>query len=489
VIRRPAIDPTGVPGLDILLGGGLPRGGLVMIVGPPGSGKTTLAGHLAFSAARLGLRVLILTTLSESSTKLLGHLRTFTFYDEDQVGGGLRVYSLDQFLPDGLAATIDALRAIVIRERINLVVLDGFRTVGGPAAESHDVRRFLYELGSALGVQGTTLLVTSEDTPRDVRLFPEVTTADVLLGLHYDLLGMRHRRRIEAIKVRGGFPLPGLHPIELNESGARIYPRLETRIGFAPAKPKPESSKVDLGLAELNALLGGGVPEGTGTLVEGSLGTGKTLLALHFALAAVAAGKPAIYLSFRETEDELRRAMAAFELGPRLDAALLPNGGLTFQRQSPVEMDPDVVADGLLGLLDATGARHLVIDGVSELEEAVADGGDPRRLRNFLNALAEALRVRLVTSLILKETSQLLTADLEAPTDEIAVVADNIMLLQQLTGHGSLSRVLSVPKVRFSAHERRVRPFEIVSRAGIRVLADEVDGNQPDRTGSASGIS
>ena len=87
-------DPTGVPNLDRVLGGGLPRGALVLVVGAPGSGKTTLALQMAFAAARAGRRVLILTALSEPTSKLIGHLRTFTFFDEDLLGDAIQVLSL-----------------------------------------------------------------------------------------------------------------------------------------------------------------------------------------------------------------------------------------------------------------------------------------------------------------------------------------------------------------------------------------------------------
>jgi circadian clock protein KaiC len=460
-----------VPGLDAVLAGGLPRGALAMIVGPPGSGKTTLAGQIAFAAARAGQRVLVLTALSEPTDKLVAHLRTFTFFDEDLVGGALRVLSLGQFLPEGLAATGDELRAIARETRASLVVLDGFRGARGATLDGQEARRFIYDLGAALGVQGTTTIITSEAEPRDTALFPEATTADVLLGVHYRLLGMRQRRELEAIKLRGAAPLPGLHALEIGAAGAIVYPRLETRFAPpTPAEPPAEPGRAAFDLAELDTLLGGGLPGGTATLALGSLGTGKTLLGLHFALAGVAAGEPVVYLSLREGRAELLRAAAPFALGPRLRAALEDGGGLTLRRLAPVELNPDVVADVLLRALDDGGARRLVIDGVGELEEAVLDGGDPRRLRNYLAALVEMLRARGVTALLLKEARRLVALQVEAETDDTAVVVDNVLLLQQLSRDGRLRRVLSAPKVRFSAHDERVRDFEIAPPAGIRVL-------------------
>ena len=98
--HAPWLDPTGVPQLDLVLGGGLPRGALTMIVGPPGSGKTTLAGQMAFAAAHAGRRALILSTLAEPTNKLVAHLRSFAFYDEALLGDAVQVLSLAPFLEE-----------------------------------------------------------------------------------------------------------------------------------------------------------------------------------------------------------------------------------------------------------------------------------------------------------------------------------------------------------------------------------------------------
>src|SRR5437879_1520868 len=93
-----SLEPTEVPQLDLILGGGLPQGALVIILGPPGSGKTTLTSQIAFAAARRGQHALFLTALSESTTKLLDHLRSYRFFAPDLLGSALQVFSLQQFL-------------------------------------------------------------------------------------------------------------------------------------------------------------------------------------------------------------------------------------------------------------------------------------------------------------------------------------------------------------------------------------------------------
>jgi circadian clock protein KaiC len=224
------------------------------------------------------------------------------------------------------------------------------------------------------------------------------------------------------------------------------------------------------GLPELDALLNGGVTAETSTLVLGSLGTGKTRLALNFALAGIAAGEAVVFVGFRETRGQLLRRADAFALGTRLRAALMPDGGLTLWRLDPIDLDPDIVADRLLATLDARGARRLVIDSISELEHAIAGSADPRRLDDYFAALLAALRARGVTALFVKESRTLVTTQLEFSADVLSVLAENVLLLQQVTYHDRLVRILSVPRMRFSAHDVSLREFRIAAPAGLRVL-------------------
>lgn len=466
-------DPTGVPNLDVVLGGGMPRGSLVLVVGPPGSGKTTLATQMSFATARSGRRALILTALSEPSNKLIAHLRTYDFCDEDALGDAVQVLSLEQFLSEGLAQSAARVVALAREARADLVVLDGFRGMQTAAVDPKAARAFLYSVGTALSVPGTITIITTEAPPRDASLFPEATTADVLLGLHFTVQGMRQRRALEVIKVRGRAQLPGLHSMTLTRAGVTIYPRLEERVR-AEAAPEDDTLDSDermaFGLPELDALLNGGLTRETSTLVLGSLGMGKTLAALHFALTGIKAGEAVMYLGFRETRGQLLRRADAFALGAPLRAALVPGGALTLWRLDPINLDPDIVMDGLLAALDASGARRLVIDSITELERAVAGSEDPLRLDDYLAALLAALRARRITTLFLKESRTLLTTQLEFSADALSILAENVLLLQQVTYQDRLVRLLSVPKMRFSAHDVSLREFRIETSAGLRVL-------------------
>jgi len=271
----------------------------------------------------------------------------------------------------------------------------------------------------------------------------------------------------------------------LSAEGVHIFPRLESWSRSATfsgwqgnTKDHTIQERVTFGLPELDTLLGGGLTRHTSTLLTGSVGTGKTLLALQFALAGVNRGEAAVFLGFRETGEQLVHKADAFDMGPQLRSALTSDGGLTLQRWEPVELDPDQIAAELLAAIERTGARRIVIDSIAELERAVLENNGAERTSNFLAALLAALRVRGVTLLVIKEASKGVATQLDFSVDALGVLAENVLLLQQQAYRGKLHRILSIPKMRFSIHDYRLREFVVTSPEGIRVLTSDESGEE-----------
>ncbi len=481
------LDPTGVPNLDFILGGGLSRGTLTIVVGPPGSGKTTLALQMAFAAARTGRQVLILTALSEPTSKLLSHLRSYDFYDQSLIGDQVKVLGLQPFLSSGLVGMADEVIAMVRQVQGSMVVLDGFSGLRAVSADPLAGRQFLFDIGTTLSVQGATTIITTEAEIRDPRFFPEATTADTIIGMHFSVHDERQRRRLEIVKARGATPLSGLHGLEISKAGIEVSPRLEARVVQVgrshPTQPDPDgeafasgpnvvpNERAGFDLLALDELLAGGLTKATTTVVLGSGGTGKSLLGIHFALAGIRAGEPVVFLGFHEDRRQLLLKADAFNLGQDFRAALQPGGGLTLLHYPPVELDADALADQLLSALDRTGARRLVVDSIAVLERAVTEDSTPHRVQNYLSALVAALQTRQITALFTKETGVIAATDLELEMDLSSGVAENIIWLQGVIYRERFYRVLSVLKMRFSAHDLTLREFTISSPAGIKVRA------------------
>ena len=222
---------TGVPNLDRVLGGGLQRGAIVLVVGAPGAGKTMLGQQIGFHRARRGEPVLYLTGYSETHDKLVAHNRGLRFFDPALLGRLVQLGSLTDLLGQGAAEAEKAVLRTARQQGTRLVVLDGFRglrRLAGPeSAGEVDGARFLYQLGAQLALLGATTLVLVEGDPDDTAQLPELTVGDVVIGLRRALLGMRQRRLLDVRKVRGAAPLAGLHAYELGSDGFTVWPRLE----------------------------------------------------------------------------------------------------------------------------------------------------------------------------------------------------------------------------------------------------------------------
>ena len=220
---------TGVPGLDLILGGGLSRYAQVVLVGAPGAGKTILGSQLVFAAVARGEPALVLTMFSEGHVKLLAHLRSFTFFDESQIGGAVTVLALEPLLSDDPDAAATALVRTIRESGVRLVLIDGVQGLMDLLGDIRAVRRFLARLAALSSYLDVTLLLTVAGSSRDVALAPVLTTADVVIGLDYQIDGLRHVRHLEVIKQRGQAPLGGLHPYTITTAGLAVVARLEAR--------------------------------------------------------------------------------------------------------------------------------------------------------------------------------------------------------------------------------------------------------------------
>lgn len=449
--------PTSVPGLDQVLLGGIPRYSLTLVSGAPGSGKTIMVQQILFGAATAAAPALYATTLSEPMLKLARYQRTLAFFNEDEVGSSVRLLDLGVPLRQGgLEAALEALGTAVRQFRPALLAIDSFKAMGDMVADEKTWRLFIYDLAARLPVWGVTAFLVGEYGEGDLVHRPEFAVADCILHLYGTDDIRLQRRQLRVMKLRGSGFMRGEHLVGIGPAGIRVYPRRGP--GEAPPAADP-GTVVSSGIPGLDALLGGGLRRGTTALCLGPSGVGKTLLALSFAAAQAAAGRPGLYMTFEEGADSVRGYL--HQLG--LQAA-----GLNIRHLSPVELDLDMAAAEILEEARAGTYQWVVLDGIGALKDLPVHA---RGYQLFLWDLVTALRRLGVLTLMTLDTG-----DPFGParlTDNMfSVLADVIVLLRYLPSALEMGRGLMVIKARGLAHETRLVRFTIGS--GGLLLGDAV---------------
>lgn len=452
---------SGVPNLDLVLGGGLVNGSMLMIIGAPGSGKTILAQQIAFHAAQHGQQVLVLTTLSEPHMKLLNYLRTLDFFDERLLGERVELLNIYH----QLRADFDQVGSSIVRlareRRAQFVVLDSFDSVRDLAPSEVATKEFIYELSASLGLLGVTMVVVSAYMPGIAMTGAELAIADNIVALAQELHHDRSVRTLEVLKMRGAAQRTGRHSYHIGASGFQIFPRQETVP--LPLEQTPDEGRAPFGLTEFDVMLAGGLTWGSSTTLIGNPGTGKTLLGLHFILEGHRRREPSLYISFQETVQQVLAKAAP--LGLDLPAAL--NDNAIFVHRVPADLDADEVAAVIREQVSSQGVRRLVIDSLDDLLGGLSD---PQRQFGFIAALLAYLRNAGVTVCLTQEIRVPIGGQAQPKGTSFSAYSDNIMLLHQMEHRATLHRVISIVKMRHSAHDQTFREFTI-GPGGLAVLA------------------
>ena len=286
---------------------------------------------------------------------------------------------------------------------------------------------------------------------------PEHTLVDGVIELHDVLFGMQAERELEVRKLRGTDALCGRHSFRITEAGIVVYPRIEALLARPSAQDEWPDERCATGVSQLDAMLNGGIPRGTATLVLGASGAGKTSLALHF-LSQSSAQEPGLLFGFCEMPLHLRVKPA--HIGIKL-AVLIEQGHLEILWHPPTEDILDALGNRLLEAVRRNGVKRLVVDGLLELQEITADR--PHRIGRFLTALANELRALNVTTFYTAETRNLIGPVIEGPTIGLSTIAENLILLRYVEMRSRLRRLISIVKMRDSDFDSSLREFQIKS--------------------------
>jgi circadian clock protein KaiC len=456
--------PTGVPGLDSLLGGGIPEFSFNLIAGTPGGGKTTLAHQIMFSQATPNNRALFFTVLGEPALKMLRYQQQFPFFDIDKINESIRYVNLSADLMEG---NFDRVLSRIAEEVTNyapsLVFVDSFRSVVQSAKHmkqgASELQHFVQQLGMQMtSWQATTFLIGEYLTPES-ESSPVFTVADGILWLSQNLQRNSTVRKIQVVKMRGQAQVPGLHTFRISDEGIQVFPRAIIKHDAAAVsaiKASTGEQRVPMGVPGLDEMLGGGLPAGYSLLVVGPSGSGKTILATEFLAEGVRRGEPGVIAAFEKSPSQL--------LNNKLQM-LIKAGQVGVIDTRSLDLSIDETLHDLIAMINRMQAKRVVIDSLSGFELALA----PEFSEDFRGSL-----YRMIAELTGMGVTILMTSELEDRYTDLrfspfgsAFLADAIIVQRYVEIMGQFKRVFSVVKIRGSEHSKDIRLFDITDKGII----------------------
>jgi circadian clock protein KaiC len=472
--QSPPKARTGVAGLDNILVGGLSPGHVYLLEGSPGTGKTTVALQFLLEGAKAGETGLYIT-MSETERELREGAASHGW----ALGDGIQVFELvppENLLDEAhqqsllyssdleLGETTKAVFAAIERTQPVRIVIDSLSEIRLLAQSSLRYRRQILAMKHYFARQGATVLMLDDlTTDTNDKTVHSLAHGVIRLEGATPSYGAE-RRRLQVIKYRGQSFRGGFHDFIIAEGGVQVFPRLvsgEHKTGFT-------RHVLASGIGELDKLLGGGIEQGSSTLIMGPAGAGKSLLALQFAVSAVARGEKAALFIF---DEELGLLIDRAKLmGIDLDA-LCASGNMFIEQVDAAELSPGEFAHKVRARVDRNSVKTVVIDGLNGYQLAMPD---EQFLTLHIHELLQYLN-RQGASTFLTMAQHGLIDDMRSPVD-VTYLADTVILLRYFEAFGQVRRAISIIKKRFGTHENTIREIRI-DRRGI-AIGEPLEGFQ-----------
>jgi len=477
--------PTGVRGLDDILGGGLPEFSFNIIAGAPGCGKTTLAHQIAFANGAPRKPALYFTVLGEPVLKMLRYQQQYSFFDESRVGKDVRFINVsDLVLERDLNALLDEVIKQVTAANAGIVVIDSFRTVVRKAISDVgevEMQSFVHRLAQFLTSWEATTFLVGEYVEEEIPDNPLFTMLDGVFWLSQIVERNSVVRKLRIIKLRGQASVPGLHTIRINDDGLQAFSRTLGLVGKKAMAARHR--RLSVGIPELDKMMGGGILEGDSLLVAGPSGTGKSALATQFIAEGLRNGEPGIMAIFEERPQGYTERADDFGLNLKTPQE---KGKLEILYLRPLDLSVDETMQEILDAIKRVGARRLVIDSLVGFEMALAPGFRAD-FRESLYRMIGALTGAGITILSTVEVEDTFT-EMSFSHYTISFLTDDIIRFRYVEIDGQLRKVMVVIKMRGGNHSKDIREYVITEKGMVVIHPRRTDyygliTGIPQRTG------
>jgi circadian clock protein KaiC len=456
--------PSGVPGLDIVLGGGLPEFSFNLVAGGPGSGKTTLAHQIMFANATIERPALYFTVLGEPTLKMLRYQRQFSFFDSGLAGSAIEFINLSaEVMEQDLGEVLQRMIGEIERAKPGIVVVDSFRTISSQrgSAESgitSELEQFVQRLALHLTSWEVTSFLLGEYAEEEQRN-PVFTVADGILWLTQATDRNSVVRKLQVVKARGRAPMPGLHTFKISNDGLQIYPRIPEQTS---KRVRNKGGRLSTGVPGLDEMIGGGVVSGDAVLLTGPAGSGKSTVATQFMATGLANGETGVIAIFEEYPEEyLARA------GKRnpVIANMIKSGKLELIYLRPLDLSVDEALAAILEAVERLGAKRVVIDSLSGFEVALA----PTFREDFRESFYRLVGTLTAVGVTVFMTAEVVEgfSDVRFTTEKVSFITDEIIIQRYIELEGELKRVMAVIKMRGSKHSHELRLYEVTPKGVV----------------------